>query len=81
MVDLLGGLAVQRPDYVFGFIGSRCNKAVIPHLVVDIFLVGLHPAAAVFDQGIGYRVFIDLTVGGNSAPVPCSTHQGDAQGP
>ena len=46
--------------------------------MVDVLLVGLHPAVLVADQGVGHRVLVDAPVGGDLPLVAGAAYQGDA---
>ena len=78
LVDLLGGLAVQRAKYVFSPVRAGGDEAVVAHLVVDVLLIGLYPAVEVADQAVDHRVLIDHAVGGHPALAAGAAHQGDA---
>ena len=78
LVDLLGGLAVQGAQYVVGPVRVGGDEAVVPQLVVDVFLIGLHPAAPIPHQAVGHGVGIHPAVGGDPALAAGAPHQGDA---
>ena len=71
-------LAVQGAQYVVGPVRIGGDEPIVPHLVVNIFLIGLHPPALVPDQRIGHGVLINPPIGGNPALAAGASHQGDA---
>ena len=78
LIDLFGGLAVEGTQDIICPVGSGGNKAVIPQLMINIFLISFHPAVLIVNQGIGHSVLIDAAVGGDAALVTGTAHKGDS---
>ena len=81
LINLLGGLAIQRADDVLFLVGLRSNKPLVAQLVIDIFFIRLNPAIAVAHHRISDRVLINLAVCRDLARIARAADEGNTPAP
>ena len=77
MKNLLRRLPVQRSQNIVCLVCPGGDKAVVLHLMIDILLIGFHPAALVLDQRISHGVLVHSSVSRHLAAIAGPAHQRD----
>ncbi len=77
LVYLTGRFPVQFSDDIFCLICFGGNKTILPHRMINIFLISLYFSMLILHNGIGHRIFINPAVCRNSSCVSGSAHQGN----